>query len=105
MNATNVDGVYSADPNVVPTAEFYQELSVDSLIKMMGTEWKLAGAKAVIDGPACALIKKHRLRTLVVNGRNLPELAKAIRGDPFHGTLITFPAETTAPAQASVQRK
>lgn len=104
VNATNVDGVYSADPNVVATAEFYNELPVDSLIKMMGTEWKLAGAKSVIDGPACGLIKKHRLLTLVVNGRNLPELAKAIRGQPFHGTTITFgPAAPTQ--QAAVQKK
>lgn len=105
INATNVDGVYSADPNVVPTAEFYKELNIDALIKMMGTEWKMAGAKSVIDGPACALIKKHRLHTVVVNGKNLPELARAIRGDPFHGTTITFPPATPAAAPAPMAQK
>lgn len=101
VNATNVAGVYSADPNVVATAEFYEEITVDSLIKMMGTEWKLAGTKSVIDGPACALIKQHSVRTLVVNGRNLPELAKAIRGEPFRGTTITFTPSATATTPAT----
>ncbi len=90
VNATNVDGVYSADPNVVATAEFYPVLHIDRLIKMMGTEWKLAGTKAVIDGPACAMIKEAKIATSVVNGKNLPELAKAIRGEDFHGTRIVF---------------
>jgi len=99
VNATNVDGVYSADPNVVATAEFYKEISIDALIKMMGTEWKMAGTKSVIDGPACALIKQHGVKTFVVNGKNLPEFAKAIRGEPYHGTVITTtpPKQTTAP--------
>lgn len=97
INATNVDGVYSADPNVVSTAEFYQEVSIDTLIKMMGTEWKMAGTKAVMDGPACALIKQNKIPTVVVSGRNLPELTKAIKGEPFHGTIITAgpPAQET----------
>lgn len=106
VNATNVDGIYSADPNVVATAEFYKEITADALIKMMGTEWKMAGTKAVIDGPACLLIKKHRIQTLVVNGRNLPELSKAIQGQPFHGTIVTHPEEArpTAPSPSPAPR-
>lgn len=102
VNATNVDGVYSADPNVVATAEFYQEIPIDALIKMMGTEWKMAGTKSVMDGPACGLIKQHGVRTIVVNGKNLPEFAKAIRGESFHGTVISVPATPkTAEATAT----
>jgi uridylate kinase len=104
INATNVDGVYSADPNVVATAEFYKEIPVDALIKMMGTEWKMAGAKSVMDGPACALMKQQRVKTFVVNGKKLPELAKAIRGEPFHGTVITFPDEAKATAQTPANK-
>ncbi len=103
VNATNVDGVYSADPNVVATAEFYAEISIDALIKMMGTEWKMAGTKSVIDGPACGLIKQHRIPTSVVNGRNLLELAKAIKGEPFHGTRISF-SEASLTAHAAGAR-
>lgn len=105
VNATNVDGVYSADPNVVSTAEFYKELPIDSLIKMMGTEWKLAGTKSVIDGPACALIKEHKVKTFVVNGRNLPEFARAIKGEPYHGTMITFPDVASQTHAAPVAKK
>jgi uridylate kinase len=96
INATNVDGVYSADPNLVATAEMYEEVSIDALIKMMGVEWKMAGAKTVIDGPALKLIREKRVPTFVVNGKNLPELAKALNGQPFHGTRITFEAAPAA---------
>jgi uridylate kinase len=105
VNATNVDGVYSADPNVVATAEFYGEISIDALIKMMGTEWKMAGAKTVMDGPACALIKQNRIKTVIVNGRNLPELTKAIKGHAFHGTQVTFPDQPTATTPAAAPKR
>lgn len=106
VNATNVDGVYSADPNLVATAELYPEISIERLIKMMGVEWKMAGTKAVIDGPALKLIQEKRVPTVVVNGKNLPELSKALQGHPFHGTRVTFgepaPAEAKgAPAPAA----
>lgn len=104
VNATNVEGVFSADPNVVATAEFYQEIPIDSLIKMMGTEWKMAGGKSVIDGPACTLIKKHRIKTFVVNGKNLVEFRKALRGEPFHGTIVTHSAEASVPATAASKK-
>jgi uridylate kinase len=106
VNATNVDGIYSADPNLVATAEMYKDVSIDALIKMMGVEWKMAGTKTVIDGPALKLIRDKRVPTFVVNGRNPPELRRALTGQPFHGTLITMPEgapPTTAPAQ--VQKK
>ena len=107
INATNVDGVYSADPNLVATAELYREVSIDALVKMMGTEWKMAGAKTVIDGPALKLIRDKRVPTFVVNGKNLPEFAKAIQGQPYHGTRITF-SDSAAPegkAPAPVVKK
>lgn len=106
VNATNVNGVYSADPNLVATAEMYAEISIDAIIKMMGVEWKLAGSKTVIDGPALKLLREHRVPTFVVNGRNLPELAKALQGLPHQGTRITFTeAAATPAAPAAVQKK
>jgi len=73
--------------------------SIEALIKMMGVEWKMAGTKAVIDGPALKLIRDKRVPTFVVNGRNLPELTKALQGHDFHGTRITFPDAAAAPAK------
>lgn len=107
VNATNVDGVYSADPNLVATAEMYQEISIDSLIKMMGVEWKMAGAKTVIDGPALKLIRDNRVPTFVVNGKNLPEFARAIQGHAYHGTRITFaePAAVEGKTAAAAPKK
>lgn len=109
VNATNVNGVYSADPNLVATAEMYKEISIDALIKMMGVEWKMAGMKTVIDGPALKLIREKRVPTFVVNGKNLPELAKALQGQEHQGTRITFSEEPAGasgkPAPTPVQKK
>jgi uridylate kinase len=105
VNATNVDGIYSADPNLVATAELYNEVGIDALVKMMGTDWKMAGTKTVIDGPALKLIQEKKVPTFVVNGRNLPELSKALQGQPFHGTQVTFSDAAPTTANPALQTK
>jgi uridylate kinase len=67
----------------------------------------MAGAKTVIDGPALKLIRDKRVPTFVVNGKNLPEFTKAIQGQPYHGTRITFadPAPTSAAQPAAAPKK
>ena len=46
--------------------------------------WK----NVVIDPVACRIIEKSRMETVVVNGKNLEELEKAIYGKKFKGTVV-----------------
>jgi len=86
--ATNVDGVYDKDPNKYRDAKQIKEISIDDLIKEHGTEWGTAGKNIVIDGPALKIIKRAKIPTLVLNGKKLIQLERAITDQRFNGTVI-----------------
>jgi uridylate kinase len=86
--ATNVDGVYDKDPNEFSDAKKYDEITIDELIKKYGTKWESAGKNMVIDGPALGIIKQGKVPTVVLNGKNLDDLEKAITNQKFNGTKI-----------------
>jgi len=86
--ATNVDGVYDKDPKEYNDAKQLREVSIDQLIDKYGTKWETAGKNMVIDGPALGIIKKAKIPTVVLNGKKLEELEKAMNNQPFNGTII-----------------
>lgn len=89
VNATNVDGVYTRDPNKHRDAKFKPELSFEDLLGIIEErEWSSAGAAGVLDGPSTVLVASKGVPTCIVDGRDLDNLAKAVRGQPFHGTRI-----------------
>jgi uridylate kinase len=87
--ATNVDGVFDDDPRKNPNVNMYQRISAVDLLKKYGSRWDTAGSNMVIDGPALQKIQKEHVQTIVVNGKNIPNLRKVINHQPFHGTTIT----------------
>lgn len=79
IKATNVDGVYSADPKVDPSAEFYSNLSyMDVLTKEL----------RVIDLTAVSLLKDNNIPLRVVDIKTPGNLKKIIMGENV-GTLIS----------------
>ncbi len=88
VNATNVDGIYDKDPNKFADAKQLKEVSVGDLIRQYGTKWGTAGKNIFMDEPALEIIQRARIPTIVVNGKRLDQLEKAIRGQPFDGTTI-----------------
>ncbi len=88
VNATNVDGIYTKDPNTYKDAKQLKTIHINDLIKKYGTTWESAGKNVIIDGPALKIIKQARLPTLVVNGTRLDQLENALVGKSFDGTTI-----------------
>ena len=86
--ATNVDGVFDKDPNKFSDAKQLKEVAIDQLIKQFGIDWDSAGKNTAIDGPALRIIKKAKIPTVVVNGKRLDQLEKAITCQSFDGTKI-----------------
>jgi len=86
--ATDVDGIYDKDPKKYKDARKFDEISIEELQKMIGKEWSKAGESIVIDAIACKIIGEKRIKTLVVNGKNLQQLENAIYGKQFNGTVI-----------------
>lgn len=79
LKATQVDGVYSADPNKFKNAKLYKTLTLQqAIVKRLG----------IMDTSALALCQENRLSIHVFNSRKAKNIAKAIRGQSL-GTLVT----------------
>jgi uridylate kinase len=79
IKATNVGGVYSADPKLDPDAKFYSELS---FMEVLTRELK------VIDSTAVSLLKDNHIPLRVVD-LNVPgNLKRVVLGENV-GTLIS----------------
>ncbi len=88
VNATSVDGVYTADPKKSRKARMLREMSYDDLVRLSGSGHTKAGPTVIFDPLAARLIAKAGIPLFVVNGRNLDALRKSIEGRSFHGTRV-----------------
>ncbi len=78
IKATKVDGIYSADPKLVPDAERYERLSYDEVI-----ERKLA----VMDTNAIVLCRDQSMPIRIIDLNQSGSLDRLIRGEDV-GTLV-----------------
>jgi len=78
IKATNVDGVYTADPKVDPTAEFLAELTFQ--------EAMVRGLR-VMDANAFGLCKENALPIMVMNINQAGAIPRVLRGERV-GTLV-----------------
>ncbi len=86
INATNVDGVYSADPKSDPNAVKYDTLSPQQLVEIVSKSSARAGTNVVIDLLAAKIIERSGIKTYVILGT--PEnIKKAAKGEAV-GTVI-----------------
>lgn len=79
IKATKVQGVYTADPKVDPTAEFIREISFQEV---------MSRELAVMDAAAVSLCKENGLPIIVLNLQEHGAVAAAIRGQQI-GTLVS----------------
>jgi uridylate kinase len=78
IKATNVDGVYSADPKQDPSATFLPELTFQEAI--------VRGLR-VMDANAFGLCKENSLPIVVMNVNQQGAIARVLRGERV-GTLV-----------------
>jgi uridylate kinase len=88
VNATSVDGVYSADPRKIKDCIKYDRLTFQQLDDMMHKGKHGAGASHIFDPLGAQIVKRCRIPILVVDGRDLDEMRAAIRGQKIKGTVI-----------------
>jgi uridylate kinase len=78
--ATSVDGIYTADPEVDPSAKKIKIMTPRALVRMaMETEMK-AGSRSPIDPLAAKIIERSSIPTAVVLGSKIENLKKGISG-------------------------
>ena len=84
MSKNGVDGVYSADPRVDPTARKLDRISYDKALQQ---------GLRVVDAAAFAICSENKLPMIVFGMEGEGNIAKAIRGERI-GTLVTADEES-----------
>jgi uridylate kinase len=88
INATNVKGVYSSDPKKNPRAKRFKKLSYEEFERIISGLEQTPGEYRLFDLKAAKLIKKARIKTLIIDGRNPKNILKAVEGKVV-GTIIS----------------
>ncbi|KKQ80074.1 MAG: hypothetical protein UT02_C0016G0014 [Parcubacteria group bacterium GW2011_GWC2_38_7] len=88
INLSNIDYIYSEDPQKQPKAKPLSQLSWPELRALVGSEW-VPGMNLPFDPIACKLAEKQGVKLIVANGRNLSNLEKIILGKQFFGTEVS----------------
>lgn len=79
LKATDVNGVYSDNPNKNPKAKLYKQLTYQEAIEKN---------LEVMDATAFALCKKQKMPIIVFNIKKLGSIGKILKGENF-GTLVS----------------
>jgi uridylate kinase len=89
VNATRVPGLYERDPRKDPTAKRIDRLDYAGFRKMVDASVSgTAGQHFVFDRLGLESLARGRIPLRIVQGRDLANLERALRGEDFVGTEI-----------------
>ncbi len=81
------DHVYSKDPLKYKNAEVFEHLTWKEYRRLVPAKW-IPGASAPVDPVAARFAERNKLKSIVVDGRQLDNFSRLLDGKPFNGTLI-----------------
>lgn len=88
INLSNIDYVFDKDPHEHKDARMIRDMSWKQFRNdVVGHKWK-PGMSAPFDPIASKQAEQLKLSVSILRGTNLPEVAKAINGKKFEGTII-----------------
>ncbi|MFH1789019.1 MAG: UMP kinase [Candidatus Altiarchaeota archaeon] len=88
INASNIDGVYDKDPKKNSDAKLIERMSAKELLALVEKIPQSPGDYALIDRMAVESVMRSKVKTIVLNGRDLDNIRKAVLGEEFKGTTI-----------------
>jgi uridylate kinase len=88
VNATSVDGAYTADPKKDLTAKRVPKMTHKELIALVGGTPSGAGPNIVFDPTGAKVLERSKIALAIVDGRDLGNLKNALMGRQFKGTLV-----------------
>ncbi len=94
---TDVDGVYTADPRSHPDAVRLPRVTAAELVRIVDEGSRAAGSPNVVDPLAARIIERAGIQAKVLDGRDLEQVALALSGHEFKGTLVMPGAEGEGP--------
>jgi uridylate kinase len=87
VNATSVDGAYSADPKKDPKAHRIPTMTHKELINLVGHSTG-AGPNNVFDPVGARVLERSKISLAIVDGNDLANLKDALEGKEFKGTTV-----------------
>jgi uridylate kinase len=88
INMTNIDKVYTKDPNKFADAKPIDTISWKNYRAIAGDTWS-PRMNLPFDPIASKLAQENGITVKILNGKNLVELAKALDNKPFGGSVIS----------------
>jgi uridylate kinase len=89
INATSVDGIYSADPKKDPDATRFDAMTPKELLGIVGSAGLGAGSNIVLDIVAARVVERSHIPLVVLDGRDPKNLSDAILKGKFKGTVVS----------------
>ena len=89
VNATDVDGVYTADPKKNPKAKLLRSVGVDKLLSWALSGDVYAGKYELLDPVALKIMQRARIPTRFVSMEDPSNITSALRGRDI-GTLVMY---------------
>ncbi|HTX61096.1 MAG TPA: UMP kinase [Methanobacterium sp.] len=78
INATSVDGLYDKDPHKHDDAVMIKEITASDMMDALSNKDTKAGTYEFLDSTAIGIIRRSKIKTRIVNGRNPENLIKAV---------------------------
>lgn len=89
INATSVDGIYSADPRKDPKATRFDTMPPKKLLEVVGGTALGAGSNSVLDIVAARVVERSNIPLVVLDGRDPKNLLNAIIRGKYLGTVVS----------------
>ncbi len=86
INATDVDGIYTADPKIDPSAKLLRSISAKELLRVLRSG-RAPGTYQMFDEVALCIIMRSKIKAWVINGYQPQNILKLVRGEHV-GTLV-----------------
>jgi uridylate kinase len=87
IKATDVDGVYSSDPDKDPDAKKYDKLTHDEFLRIIEQNPQIPGEYRLFDLPATKLIRKAKIKTIFIDGSDPEEIVRVVN-EKHSGTVV-----------------
>ena len=88
VNLTDVNGLYNKNPKNYKNAKLIKNISFNDFSKVAKKIKFKAGQHFVLDSKASNVIKKHKIKTVILNGKNIKNIKNFFNGKNYIGTLI-----------------
>ncbi len=88
INLTDVDGVYSDDPDKNPQAKLLSEIKITDFFELIASQTTKAGHYPLFDLTALQIIQRSKINIIFTNGNEPNNLIKALNNDPIGTTIL-----------------